>query len=321
MTTNSELSLDRVDALAGMGRIADALQLLEALALAGHVDAMVKLASWLLAGRQVSRDLSRSRALFEAAGRSGRADAAAIHRAFVANGTGAPPDWRQAIELLRAAAGSPPIDRQLRLLEGMDLDEEGGPRVVPGGETLGDRPRVIVFRGFFAADECAYLTSSSEGRFRRATVFDPSSGRQISDPIRSSDVASFPLALEDPVVRALNLRIAAASGTDVRGGEPLTILRYAPGQQYRPHVDALPHGDNQREWTMLVYLNADYLGGETCFLHSGLRVKAGIGDAILFRNVDGAGRPDMTSRHAGEPVTSGIKFVASRWIRARPIVL
>lgn len=315
------ISLNHVDALVGMGRMADALQILEALVLQGNADAMVRLASWRLAGQYVPRDLPCSRALFEAAGRSGRADAAAIYRAFVANGTGAAPDWEQAVRLLRGGGGDPSVDRQLGLLDAMDLERDGRPRAIADGEPIGDRPMVTIFRRFFGTEECAYLIASSAGRFRRATVVDPSSGRLIGDPVRSSDVAGFPLALEDPVVHALNLRIAAASGTDVRHGEPLTILRYTPGQRYFPHVDALPHGDNQREWTVLVYLNDDYAGGETHFLHSGLRVKACVGDAILFRNVDMSGRPDMTSKHAGEPVISGTKFVASRWIRTKPILL
>ena len=58
--------------------------------------------------------------------------------------------------------------------------------------------------------------------------------------MRDSDAAAFPLVLEWPFVHALNRRIAAASGTDVAQGEALQILRYAPGQQYRPHLDAVP---------------------------------------------------------------------------------
>ena len=38
--------------------------------------------------------------------------------------------------------------------------------------------------------------------------------------------------------KQINACIAAASGTDKEWGEPLTILRYQPGQQYRPHHDA-----------------------------------------------------------------------------------
>ncbi|WP_331040153.1 2OG-Fe(II) oxygenase [Allosphingosinicella sp.] len=127
--------------------------------------------------------------------------------------------------------------------------------------------------------------------------------------------------LENPAVHALNRRLAAASGTQVTQGEPLQILRYSPGQEYKAHVDALPVGTNQRILTMLVYLNEDYAGGETKFLETGLGFKGRTGDALLFRNASADGRPDPMARHAGLPVTRGQKLIASRWIRAKPLDL
>jgi prolyl 4-hydroxylase len=70
--------------------------------------------------------------------------------------------------------------------------------------------------------------------------------------------------------------------------------------------------------TMLVYLNDAYEGGETEFLKTGFKIKGSAGDAILFRNADPAGNPDEDSLHAGLPVTSGVKLLASRWIWQHP---
>jgi prolyl 4-hydroxylase len=126
---------------------------------------------------------------------------------------------------------------------------------------------------------------------------------------------------ESPAVHALNRRLAAASDTRVEQGEPLQVLRYSPGQEYRPHLDAIADVDNQRILTFLVYLNDDYVGGETEFLATGLKVKGAKGDGLLFRNADTAARPDPRAKHAGLPVDSGEKYLASRWIRERPIQL
>ena len=101
-------------------------------------------------------------------------------------------------------------------------------------------------------------------------------------------------------------------------GEPLQVLRYRPGQQYRNHYDAIAGLDNQRALTMLVYLNDAYQGGETRFVRTGLAVRGRKGDALLFRNILPDGRPDPMSEHAGLPVVSGTKLIASRWIRERP---
>jgi prolyl 4-hydroxylase len=107
----------------------------------------------------------------------------------------------------------------------------------------------------------------------------------------------------------------------VQQGEPLQVLRYVPGQEYRSHLDALPASQNQRVLTMLVCLNDGYEGGETSFVRTGLKWKGRKGDALLFRNAGEDERPDPSSQHAGLPVTRGTKIIASRWIRAKPIDL
>jgi len=152
-------------------------------------------------------------------------------------------------------------------------------------------------------------------------VIDPRSGRFVRDPVRTSAAAAFPFVLESPVLHAIGRRIARISGTRPEQGEPPQILRYGPGEEYRPHVDALPGGDNQRIVTVLIYLNDGYEGGGTHFPAANLTINGRQGDAIVFRNVTAAGAVDGTTRHAGLPVTRGEKFLLSRWIRARPLDL
>jgi prolyl 4-hydroxylase len=151
-----------------------------------------------------------------------------------------------------------------------------------------------------------------------AVVVDPASGRQVRDKVRVCDSVGFTWPLENPAVHALNRRIAAATGTTPGQGEPLQVLRYRPGGEYRPHFDAIPGFANQRVMTLLVWLNDGYEGGETHFPTPGLKLKGRPGDALLFRNTGPDGRRDPASGHAGLPVTAGEKLIASRWIRERP---
>jgi prolyl 4-hydroxylase len=148
-------------------------------------------------------------------------------------------------------------------------------------------------------------------------IFHEAQQRFVRDPLRTSEAAGFPFVSEWPAVHALNRRMAAASGTDVRQGETLQVLRYARGQEYRPHLDAIPALANQRVLTFLVYLNDDYGGGETDFPELGLHIRGEAGMGLLFANALPDGRPDPRMRHAGLPVRSGSKLLASRWIRAR----
>lgn len=185
-------------------------------------------------------------------------------------------------------------------------------------EILSADPRITIHRGLFSAAECRYLTLLGTPWLERAMVIDEATGGGVIDPIRDADTSSFPPLAEDLVVQEINVCIAAASGTDKAWGEPLTILRYQPGQQYHAHHDA--HGatpEALRHWTALIWLNDDYEGGETDFPDVGVRVKGGVGDLLLFHNVLNGRLPDPRMIHAGLPVTKGVKWMASRWIRGR----
>jgi prolyl 4-hydroxylase len=124
----------------------------------------------------------------------------------------------------------------------------------------------------------------------------------------------------DPAIHALNRRLAAAAGVTVEQAEPLLILRYGIGQQYRNHFDFLPGAENQRLVTGLVYLNEGYEGGETAFIKADFKVKGRKGDAIVFRNITADRRADPMAEHAGLPVVRGVKLLASLWMRERRFV-
>ena len=303
------------------GNFEQALELLGRAGARGDADALEQLATIALRGDIVRRDLALSRALFGKAAEAGSASAALTYRAFVANGTGGPADWKAALRLLdRAAASDPAAARERDLIAAMQLDENGAPLGPLSPEPVSTAPRATIFRSLFTEAECDFLIAAAQPMLQPSKVVDPASGALVENPVRTSDAAPFPLAAEGPAIHALSRRLALASGTDVGQGEPLQVLRYAPGQEYRPHFDAIDRADNQRILTFLVYLNDGYEGGETRFLHSGLAVKGKKGDGLLFRNAGDDGRPDPNSQHAGLPVTAGEKFIASRWIRQRALL-
>jgi prolyl 4-hydroxylase len=73
----------------------------------------------------------------------------------------------------------------------------------------------------------------------------------------------------------------------------------------------------QRVKTLLVYLNEDYEGGETDFPKAGVKFRGGMGEALLFDNVDADGVGDAKTVHAGLAPTRGEKWLLSQWIRDR----
>jgi prolyl 4-hydroxylase len=313
-------SVDQAYAAVQRGDLETGLQLLNRASEAGNSEAAFELGLWLFHGQLVPRDLRRARALFKRAAETGDGRGASIYLSLLANGVGGERNWAEAFRLLEQhSASDRAASEQLSLLSAMALDDKGDPLSIPAGQRILDAPEVTLFRGFASPTECSYLVRMAEPAFQPAAVGHVSGGaQQLNQQIRTCDVAVFTWIAEDLVIQAFNRRIAAVSGTKAEFGEPLQALRYRPGQQFRPHRDCLPPGESQRTLTMLVYLNEDYTGGETEFLKTGFKVKGSAGDAILFRNADSAGNPDPDSLHAGLPVTSGVKLLASRWIRQHP---
>lgn len=279
-------------------------------------DALFDEATRRLAGVGRPPDAAAARDLFRRAGEAGRQEAAVIHANFLASGVGGARDWPRALALLRTLAERDRrCRRALEVISAMALTPEGDPVSVPEPDLVCEAPHIRTFRGLFTPAECRYLIEAAAPMLEPALVVDVKTGRQTRDPVRISDCCGFTWPLENPAVHALNRRIAAASGTAPEQGEPLQILRYKECGEYKPHFDSIPGFSNQRVLTMLVWLNADYEGGETWFATPRLALKGQPGDAVLFRNVGEDGRRDPNSAHAGLPVTCGEKIIASRWIR------
>lgn len=311
----------RAEVLVQRGAVAEAYALLEQATAAGDSEAAATLADWRLSGALIRRDLAAARDLYGQAAALGHRDAASRHVALLANGAGGHGrDWPQALELL-AAERDPLARRQLRLLEAMDLDAEGNPASLPDPTVLNPEPLVQRIPGFLSAEECRYVIDRAMPVLEPAVVIHPQTGQPIRDPIRKALAAAFPFVIEDPALHAINRRIAAATGTSYEQGEPVQVLCYNPGDEYKPHSDALPPGSNQRVATLLVALNADYEGGETSFPQLAINWRGAVGEALHFRNVDAAGAPSAAMWHAGTPVRRGRKFLLSKWLRAAPLDL
>ena len=196
------------------------------------------------------------------------------------------------------------------------------PPPLKAAETLCAAPDVSIVRDAVPRAVCAAVMAHSAPRLGPALVYDPQGTGMMRDPMRSSATASLaPVDLSLAIV-AVNRTIAAAARIPDPQGEFLSVMRYRPGEEYRPHFDIVPAGpdldrNGQRIKTALLYLNDAYQGGETAFLTPGLKVKGGTGDILVFSNVLPDGRGDPASRHAGLPVTAGEKWLASKWFRAR----
>ena len=304
-------------ALIESGRRDEGLQLLRQIASNGDPNALFVLANLVWSGTFVPQDPVRGRQLLEYAASAGHGQANLYMTNLLASGVAGTRDWPMALERLEVEGRK--LDgrqRALGLIGGMALDAAGDPKAVPAPRVLSEQPCARLFEGLFTEAECAYLTDAAEGLFEPSMVYD-SSGQLVKDTIRTSEGAAFHWLIEDPVIHAVNRRLAAVTGTSYGQGEALQVLRYTPGQEYRPHFDYLEGADNPRPWTALIYLNDGYEGGSTAFVRTELNVQGKTGDVLVFRNNGPDGLRDPLAQHAGLPVTAGVKLLATRWIRER----
>ncbi len=310
-----------VQELVSAGRFAEAVDRLVAIAETDDRDALFMLAGWRISGQIIARDTRAGRGLMAKAAKAGHPSAALFYAHFLANGTGGPSDWAKARAALEAIKDQPAVATQLAMLQAMAIDGQGQPTFLLELEPLSREPTVFKVPAFLTDKECDYLVRSAQPRLQPSLVIDRATGQTLPHPDRKSDSTFFGVGHEDLVVNAINKRIAAISGTGTEQAEPLQILRYGPGGEFRTHFDFVKEGANQRILTAIAYLTDDYEGGETRFPRVGLDFRGHKGDLLLFRNVAEDGRQDPMSEHAGLPVRSGVKVVASRWIWRNPYVV
>lgn len=198
----------------------------------------------------------------------------------------------------------------------------------PEATTLHIRsPRITAFESVLTPLECDYLISTTTALMQPSKVVDADQAGAISAGYRTSDGAVLLPAHKDLVHVIILKRLAEVAGVRPEQGEFLSLLRYRPGQEYRPHHDFLEKdaqdyskvkSSGQRQLTLLTYLNAGYDGGDTAFPDIDIDYKGGVGDALLFENADAKSHPIKNSLHAGRPVTCGEKWLATLWCREKP---
>lgn len=92
--------------------------------------------------------------------------------------------------------------------------------------------------------------------------------------------------------------------------ERVGVLRYLPGETYRPHVDS--SWKSYRVVSGLIYLDpASYTGGETWFPRFEVAVKPERPAVVLFPS-------NYAYLHEARQVDEGVKYVAVTWVNDLP---
>ncbi len=190
-------------------------------------------------------------------------------------------------------------------------------------------PPIVLFSNVLDIVDRAYLMYLSRPLLVRAHVIDPDSeGKGKVSDVRTSESTYLPFAAVDIIARYIESKIVRETGEALSHSEPMSILRYAPGEYYRPHLDyfkpdleaaqELLRDGGQRTASAVTYLAAPTAGGGTSFPKLGLTIPPEAGSTLWFRNCNAEGEVDERSLHAGDTVEAGEKWVVTKWFRQNP---
>ncbi len=209
-----------------------------------------------------------------------------------------------------------------------------GPNISNGESTLfvGDKyvrvltsirhPRIVVLEGVLSIDECDELIELARPRLSKSLTVDRDTGDSVEHKARVSEGMFFQ-QMENSLIERIEKRISHVLQWPIEHGEGLQVLHYLPGGQYEPHNDYFDPKDTgsavhlqrggQRLGTLILYLNTPKQGGSTSFPETGVQVAAIKGNAVFFSYATPT--PDTLTLHGGDPVISGEKWIATKWLR------
>jgi prolyl 4-hydroxylase len=190
-------------------------------------------------------------------------------------------------------------------------------------------PSTALLANVLSAGECEQLIAAARPRMRPSLVVDPITGLDVVKDHRNS-LGMFFRPRETALIEKIERRIAQLIDQPMENGEGLQITHYPPGTESTPHFDYLVPANEanreslarsgQRVCTLIMYLNEVLAGGETTFPRQGWSVMPQKGNAVYFEYGNAAGQTDPASLHAGAPVLSGDKWIATKWVRNRKFV-
>lgn len=174
-------------------------------------------------------------------------------------------------------------------------------------------PKISVIPDFLTPEECCHFINLAEKiGFTRSLVARGAYASDADDQseffinAKSKNRTSLSVTLEpatDELVANVEARVAGLVKLPLETLEKLVVVKYEPGQFFKPHSDGA-----FRRSTVFLYLNGvpRDSGGETRFPQLGLRIRPIAGGAVVWRNnvrdpTNGELKEDPRVEHEGLP--------------------
>jgi len=185
-------------------------------------------------------------------------------------------------------------------------------------------PGFLLCHNFLDADICDAIVREADaqaGIQHMVGKTDTGPMQVVSSEARKSELVNIStLSANIPriVKRAYTDVIEPHFGATMEWFEKPEILRYRAGGEYVPHADSDNWDDAAQVWrrsidrdySLLIYLNEGFTGGEIEFANFGVRLAPRRGLLIAFPS-------DARYMHAALPVTSGVRYALVSWAAAK----
>lgn len=170
---------------------------------------------------------------------------------------------------------------------------------------------IKVIDDFLTKEECNYIINYTEnkGLFKRSKV----AGNESI--LVSSKRTSFSAYLDNrnnSVFKKICQKVTDFLNVSEYYMENLQVVRYTKDQEFTPHTD--PKSENDRKYTILIYLNDEFEGGETYFPELDLKIIPKRGRMLCFLNRNEENHVIPFSTHAGLIIRNGIKYGCNIWV-------
>lgn len=179
----------------------------------------------------------------------------------------------------------------------------------------------LVIENFATDEECKQLIDIVEaGDKHGATI----GAERVSDTSIRNNLTAYldaPKSIRDKINKLLQ-----SKGVKTDTYERVQVQIYEPGQYYKEHHDSWDENQlckadgtspKQRSWTCVLYLNEVDGGGGTYFPLVDKRVMPKKGQVACWNNLGPDGKTNQLTKHMGEDVTAGKKYLANFWYNTK----
>ena len=98
------------------------------------------------------------------------------------------------------------------------------------------------------------------------------------------------------------------------------VTKYLTSGEYKSHFDGYIRETNQKQfiqrlYSVIIYLNKDFKGGQTFFPRLDIDIECETGKALVFKNcISNSGYLHPNSLHGSRVITSGEKKILAIWL-------